>query len=285
MIISAKKPNIFEHDNYRTFLGELYTFLKITKKSFSFRYFSKAAGFSSPNFLKLVIEGKRNLSAESVEKFATVFKLNKEEGQFFRSLVLLNQAKTIEEKKFHAEQLIRSRLYKKVYPLKKVQYDYYSNWYFVPIRELVGFPGFREDPDWIAHQLVPPITAAEAKKALVELEQLGLISRNEKGKLIQTEAFVSTGDEVASTSVSQFHKEMIRKGSEALDRFPASEREVSSVTVGISKEAARQMKELIQKFRQELLAIAKQDPNPREVYQINFQLFPLTKKPNEGSDL
>lgn len=279
----SRKLNIFEYDNYRSFLKDLYASLKKEKSAFSFRFFSKQAGFRSPNFLKLVMDGKRNLSADGVGKFAKALKLNKEETNFFRNLVMLNQAGTVEEKKYCAEQLIRHRFYKKVYPLRQAQYDYYSNWYFIPVRELVGTVGFREDPAWIAHRLVPPITASEAEKALKELEQLGLIKRDETGKLIQTDGFISTGDEVASTSVAQFHKEMMQKGAESIDRFPNTEREISSVTIGLSEENSRQVKELIQRFRRELLAIAGQDQKATGVYQVNFQLFPLTKKPEGES--
>ncbi|MBI2338833.1 MAG: TIGR02147 family protein [Deltaproteobacteria bacterium] len=280
---NIKKPNIFEYDNYRSFLKDLYASLKQEKSAFSFRFFSKQAGFRSPNFLKLVMDGKRNLSPDGIEKFARALKLNKEETTFFRNLVLLNQATTIEEKKFYAEQLIRHRFYKKINPLKQAQYDYYTNWYFIPVRELVGVDGFKEDPAWIAHQLIPPITTSEAEKALKELEQLGLIKRNEEGKLVQTDGFISTGDEVASASVAQFHREMMQKAAESIDRFPAPEREISSVTIGISEERAEQVKELIQRFRRELLAIASQDQKSTGVYQVNFQLFPLTKKPEGES--
>lgn len=279
---TIKKPNIFEYDNYRTYLKDMYTALKTGQRGFSYRYFARMAGFRSPNFLKLVIEGKRNLSAPSIEKFAQVIKLNKEEITFFRNLVLLNQSTTIEEKKFYAEQLIRSRFYRKVHPLKQAQFDYYTNWYSIPVRELVGVTNFQEDPEWISHQLIPPISSAEAKKALEELEQLGLIKRNEEGKLVQTDAFVSTGDEVTSTSVAQFHKEMMQKAGEAITRFPPQERDISSVTLSLSEKNAQQVKELVQRFRKELMAIANQDQKSERVYQVNFQHFPLTKKKEDS---
>ncbi|MDO8519306.1 MAG: TIGR02147 family protein [Deltaproteobacteria bacterium] len=274
--MKKSRPNIFEYDNYRAFLKDLYEALKQEKAPFSFRYFSKKAGFRSPNFLKLVMEGKRNISPESIEKFSQALSLNKEETIFFRNLVLLNQATTVEERKFYAEQLIRSRFYRKMHPLKQAQFEYYSNWYFIPIRELVGTPGFREDPDWVAHQLIPPITVPEAKNALEDLEKLGLIKR-ESGKLVQTNTFVSTGDEVASASVALYHKEMMQKGAESIDRFAAPDREISSVTVGVSQKTALQMKDLIQRFRRELLTIAGQSEKTQGVYQVNFQMFPLSK--------
>lgn len=269
--------NIFEYDNYRRYLSDLYTTLKREKRHFSYRYFAKAAGFTSPNFLQLVITGKRNLTSESLEKFIKALKFAKKEAEFFRNLVHLNQAKTVEEKHHFTEQLLKSSEFRKLNPLKKEQHDYYANWFYVPIRELVVLKGFREDPKWIAQQLTPPITPADAEKAVTELVKLGLLKRGDDGKLMQSEGVVSTGDEVASASVAQFLKLMTLLGAESVDLFPAAARDVSSVTLTLSEKNFQQVKGLVQKFRKELLTIANNDPEPEAVYQINFQLFPLTK--------
>jgi uncharacterized protein (TIGR02147 family) len=274
---NLKKPVIFEYENYRRFLQDLYVYLKAEKDFFSYRYFSKAAGFRSPNFLKLVIDGNRNLTGDSVEKFAAALRLNKKEAEYFHELVGLNQAATVAEKKRFAERLFKFEAYKKLHPLQKEQHEYYARWYMVPIRELVALPGFREDAKWIAQTLRPPISPAEADKALADLQRLGLLKRDEGGKLVQSESIVSTGDEVASAAVAQFLKLMTLLGAEATDLFPANERDVSSVTLTLSEKNFAHVKSLVQKFRKELLAIADRDHGPEAVYQINFQLFPLTK--------
>jgi len=273
-----KEVTVFEYDNYRAYLKDLYGFYKKTKPQFSYRYFSQKAGFRSPNFLKLVIEGKRNLSPESIERFTSALKLNKKETEFFRILVHLNQARTIGEKKLYAEQLMQFRSFRYIHPLRQDQYRYYAEWYNIPIRELTILSDFSEDPGWIARSLLPPISPQQAQKALDLLLQLGLLERDESGRLVQADAFISTGDEVTSTSVANYHREMIQKGSEALDRFPGPDRDISSVTMALSDKGFQEIKSLIQKFRKELLAIADQDQRPEGVYQINFQLFPLAKR-------
>ena len=272
-----KQVTIFEYDNYRAYLGDLYKLYKETKPHFSYRYFSQKAGFRSPNFLKLVIEGKRNLSPESIEKFANALKLGKKEAEFFRVLVHLNQARTVGEKKIYAEQLMQFRPFRYIHPLRQDQYRYYADWYNIAIRELTMLPEFSEDPAWIARRLVPPISPQQAQKALDLLLQLGLLERDESGRLVQADAFISTGDEVTSTSVANYHRTLIRMGAEALDRFPGSDRDISSVTMTLSEKNYREIKVLIQRFRKELLAIADQDESPEGVYQVNFQLFPLAK--------
>lgn len=275
---SPEKINIFEYDDYRRYLRDLYQFLKSTKPNFSYRFFSRMAGFTSPNFLQLIIENKRNLSGESVDKFAKALKLAREETKFFRTLVALNQAQTGEERVFHAEQLLRLRPYRKVNPLKEAQHYYYSHWYLVPIRELVGLEGFREDPQWISRQLEPSISVGDAKKALETLETLQLVRRDARGKLVQSDALVSTGDQVASALVAQFHREMIEKGRESLDRFGAADRQISSVTLGLSPAGMKKIRVLIDRFRKELMEVARRDVHPTRVAQFNFQLFPLTQE-------
>lgn len=268
---------IFEYDNYREYLRDVYRFYKETRPQFSYRYFSQKAGFRSPNFLQLVIEGKRNLSPQSIERFANALKLTKKEAEFFRILVHLNQARTVGEKKIYAEQLMQFRPFRYIHPLRKDQYRYYTEWYNIPIRELTMLSDFSEDPAWIARRLIPPISPQQAQKAIDLLLQLGLLKRDEYGRLVQTDAFISTGDEVTSTSVADYHRTMIQKGAEALDRFPGPDRDISSVTMALSDKNFGEIKALIQRFRKELLAIADQDRAPEGVYQVNFQLFPLAK--------
>ena len=94
------KPNTYTYLDYRRYLKDLYKKLKETTNHFSFRYFAKAAGLKAPNYLKLVMDGERNLSQDGIRKFCKGLKLNKGEQEFFENLVHMNQSKTDEEKNF-----------------------------------------------------------------------------------------------------------------------------------------------------------------------------------------
>lgn len=278
MFFMGERPSIFEYSNYRAYLKDSYLKAKEAHRQFSFRVFSRMAGFKSPNFLKLVMEGQRNLSAESIQQIAQALKLGKEESAFFRNLVLLEQAETLEEKKYFAEQVARSRAYRRHRPLGKDQISYYSHWYNIAIRELADTEGFRAEPAWIASALTPRITESEAQQGLETLLKLGLLKTEQDGRIRQNESVLSTGNEIASVLVGEFHRQMILKGSEAIERFPSVERDISSLTLGLSKKGAQDVKELIQSFRKQLLEIAQNDQQPERVYQVNFQLFPLSKR-------
>lgn len=275
----VRQVNVLRYSSFRDYLKDVYLELKKGSPLFSFRNFSRMAGFSSPNFIKLVIESRRNLSAASVDRLTTALSLPKKERTFFRQLVLFDQAQTASEKQFYADQIVHFKPSRQFHPLRADQYEYYSRWYLVPIRELAGKQGFKEDPEWIAQSLTPPISAQEAKQALRILEGLGLLVRDEHKRLIQGPTTLSTGDQVLHTAVVQFHKEMILKGSEAIERFPAPERDISALTLLLSTSKALAVRELIQKFRKKLLEI-ELDPDPQDsadVFQVNFQFFPLTQ--------
>ncbi|MGE0616409.1 MAG: TIGR02147 family protein, partial [Bacteriovoracia bacterium] len=168
-------PVIFGYADYRQYLRDYYQQMKAVRPEFSFRFLAKRGGFASPNFFKLVMEGKRNLSPQGVTKVARALKLSRAESAFFRNLVNFNQSKNTVQKEHHASELLQSEKYKRMHPLNDAQYQYYSQWFLIPIRELVGAPGFREDPAWIARQMYPPFSTEDAINALKDLLARGIL--------------------------------------------------------------------------------------------------------------
>lgn len=276
------KPVIFEYEDYRAWLSDLYDYYKATTSYFSYRYFSKRAGFSSPNFLKLVIDGKRNITSQSLEKFVKALRVSRQESHFFRILVQFNQSKSLEEKSKYAKLLLNSKLHQKIHPLKSAQYRYYAHWYYIPIRELVGTPGFVEDVEWISNQFRFTVTPPEVKSALADLESMGLIVRDENSQLRQSHKNLSTESEVYSALVMKYHHDMIRRASYSIESIPRHEREVSGTCIAISKKNIAQIKELVREFRKDILALSAHDAEADMIYQLNFQLFPLAGKPGES---
>lgn len=278
----AAAPDVFRYVDYRVYLREMYAYLKRTKPQFSYRFFARQAGFSSPNFLKLVIDGKRNLTPASIASFARALRQNAAQRDYFSNLVLMNQATSTDERNQHYLRLSRARGYLQVRRIERDQYDYYTTWYAPPIRELIAVEGFREDPAWIAAQLVPAITAAQATRVLKLLERLRLIRRDADGRLVQCAEMISTGPEVKGLAVRNFHRAMIRRAEEALDRFPVDQRHASGLTVSMSAERAARITEKLHELRRmlfELMCEPCEGDIATAVYQLNLQLFPVTQPP------
>lgn len=275
---SGKKPSVFSYSDHRRYLAEFYEYAKANEYGFSFRVFSKRAGINSSNYLRLVIDGKRNLSPAMSAQFAKGCGLVGSASDFFCELVAYTQATTASDKNRHYERLILFRPFRETRKLEPAQADYHSTWYLPAIRELCRRPDFEEDAKWVASQLEPPISAKEAKQALSTLQKLGLLYRDAEGRLKQTDTLVTTGAGPLGHHIFNYHRTMLEQAAVALDRIPREEREVSSVTVCVSQDKLLELKQRIADFRRDLLQLAEIDNEPERVVQINFQLFPLSKQ-------
>src|SRR5664279_1428769 len=99
--------NITSYVDYREYLRDFFEQKKRELRFYSYRLFSQRAGLKSPNFLKLVIMGERNLSKQSVLKFARALGINKKETEYFENLIFFNQSKTLEEKNYFLGKLMK----------------------------------------------------------------------------------------------------------------------------------------------------------------------------------
>jgi uncharacterized protein (TIGR02147 family) len=280
--------NIFDYSDYRLFLKEKYLELKATQSGFSYRYFSMKCGYKSPNFLKLVIDGSRNLSSESIAKFSVFFKFSNEESVFFERLVLYNQAKNSIEKDEFAQQLLDSTLFKRVHPLGKDKYLYYSNWYNIAIREILSLNSIGLSAQKISQIIYPQVDEKKVAESLKLLERLELIEK--KNNLYKPtsvhlttgdEVRIATWDEVSSSAIKIHHHKMLALASHSLDTVKASSRDISSVTIAVESEKIDELKAIISRFRKEVLALSETQKKPDSVYQLGIQIFPLTKARNE----
>jgi uncharacterized protein (TIGR02147 family) len=100
--------------------------------------------------------------------------------------------------------------------------------------------------------------------------------------LVKTQLNLLTENEVVSSAIAQWHRDMIKRGADSIDSVPREQREISSVTCSMSLATAKKIKEKVQKFRQEILDIASQDRFPEVVYQVNFQMFPQSNTEDDN---
>ncbi len=268
--------NIFNYTNYRVFLKDKYDELKKESSSFSYRYFSMKCGYSSPNFLKLVMDGKRNLSEESIETFARFFKFDQSEKRYFSRLVKFNQAKTSSERKELAEEILKSSVFNRIHPLAKDQFEYASHWYYVAVREILSTKKIKLDAKAISELIRPKLSVKKTEKILETLLRLGMI-RKKDNRYIQVEELVSTGDEVTFSGVADYHRQMMNLASESIDTVERSLRDISGVTISLSNEGVEELKIMVQKFRKNILELSERDRNKQSVYQVNMQMFPLSE--------
>jgi uncharacterized protein (TIGR02147 family) len=275
------QPNIFSYLDYRHYVGDLYRSLRERDPSFSLRSFARMAGSSSPNFLQLIRERKLNIQPSGVHALSQSLRLSAKERRFFEYMVAFDHARTHDEKDRCFRSILLAREYREVRTLQRSQYELFSHWYIPVIRELVADPRGRGDPAWIGRRIIPAVSPAKVRKAVGVLEELGLVRRDGSGAWEQTDRAVSTPSEVLSLAVTTYHKSVIAMAREALERFGPDERDFRSVTVGVSGEGYAEVKRRMGAFWKELLAFAGTQKRAGRVYQVNMQLFPLSRAGEE----
>jgi len=294
---TPERPDIRRFTDYRAFLREMVTFLRVVRPGFSFRSFARKAGFASPNYLKLVTDGLRNLAPESVDKFNKGLGLGKREQEVFRILVMIANARDDDERNALFLRLRERVIRDDVTQIRDDQFAVYDVWWALVVRDMAQLPDFERDARWIGRRLRPRIRTSQAQRALDLLLRLGLLVAEPDGKTQVAERTISTGPEVQSLAVRNYHRALLELAGRALDEVPREERNITSVTLVMSKEGYAEAVEEITKLRRRLLeisdsqlvvpkqdaasAVAEAGEAEREVFSAVFALLPVTQRVRE----
>lgn len=267
--------DIFTYTNYRTFLKDFFVAEKAKNPHFSYQSFANKAGFSSKSFIPHVIEGKKNLSKDSIHKVGKALKLEEKSFSYFETLVAFTQATTLDQKNFYYNKLLQFNRRNVSKVLQKNQYDFYNHWYHNTIRELVTLYDFQGDYTKLASMVRPAITPKQARQSVLLLLKLNLIKK-EGNRYVQTDPSITTGDEVRDLAIQNFHIQNLVMTADAVTTCPPEERDVSVMVLGLSQKGFKLAKEALQQFRKTLAAIAENDEPAQRVYHVNMQLIPTT---------
>lgn len=269
--------SIFDYTDYSHFLRAYYTYEKSQKPYFSYQYLADKCGFKSKSYLYKVIKGDKALNVSSALRIAAFMKLKKKETDYFEAIVQFTNSKQNSEKEFYFRKLQTFSKNSEQALIRKHQFEYFKNWYNCAIRELATIIDWKDDYAYLAKQIVPHITPSEAKQSVELLCELGFIQRTESGRYERCNAIVSTGPDVISLAVNKFQKKNLQLASEAIDRFPRPERDISTLTVSVNQEGVDRISKEIAECRKRILDLISQYSEVDKVYQVNFQSFPLSK--------
>jgi uncharacterized protein (TIGR02147 family) len=277
----SKQPEIFDYLDFRRFLADVYETRKVSR-GFSYRAFSKVSGFNSPNFMKLVIDGARNLSPQATIQVADGLKLHGPALEYFKVLVAMNQSQDDSERVDLLARLQTLMPHGRKREIGAEGVQYLSSWLYPVVRDLISAPDFREDPYWISRRLRGRVSADEVRGAIGFLIEHGYIRRNEKGQLETADDVVLSTDEVRSLAVRSYHRSMLGEAIDALASVDVKDREFGALTVAIPVVAIPELKAKIKAFRKDLhtWVMAQRESlredQSTEIIQLNIQMFPHT---------
>jgi uncharacterized protein (TIGR02147 family) len=233
-------------------------------------------GFKSAGHFTKIVQGKANISIGLALRFADFLKFNKRETSYFQALVLFNQAKNYAEKKRHFETL-RPFKNTRIVAIGEPQYELFEKWYYTVVREILAYFPVRDNFGELAVMIDPPISVKEAKNSIEVLEKHGLILKDANGFYRQADPLLKGYLQTQSFAIDNYILGGLDLARKAIDHFPRDERKLSATTVTISQTTYRKIVEELREFREHILTLARQDSAPERSYQINMQVFPVSK--------
>ena len=267
---------IVEYTDYRKFIQDYYDERKRCS-AFTWREFAQKAGFTSPIYLKYVCEGKKNLSIGSAGSVAGAMGLVGFEYDYFVLMVSYAHAKNDEAKRSAFEERCALAMAHKVRVLGNEEFDYFKSWKNPVIRELAAhMPGAK--PLEIARACKPKISAAEVSETLDFLVKANLLKKDKSGNYCQTDKSVSMGSvDAVPVAARDMQRQMGELAVKALD-LPLSERDMSGITMGLTRRAYERIKKELADCRRRIVAIASEEDETEQVYRLNLQLFPVSER-------
>jgi uncharacterized protein (TIGR02147 family) len=275
--MAKQSLSVFDYIDYRRYLKAFYSASKESTRRFSHRALAMQLGFASPNFLKLVMDGQRNVGKESLGKITQGLGLNKQESEYFSYLVFFAQAKNTVDKNYYFGLVAALRARKNVASLTPDQFEYFSEWYHPAIRELLC--GKTEPLDYasLSGKLITEISGSKFRKSVELLKRLGLIRLDENNTYQCSTPLLNTENELNSFAVRRYHAEVLGVAKHALETVAPQEREFSHVTVATSAAGFTKLKKRMQEFREEILQIVAEESRGEEIYHVNLQVYPIVK--------
>ena len=268
------KP-ITEYQDYRKYMLDYFDWRK-RSSAFSWREFSKIAGFSSPSYLKLVCDGKSSLSRVGVP-LAAAMGLNEFECEYFKLMVEFTNAKGDEKKKDAFRKMKEFANEQRARVLNADAFDYYESAVNSVVRELAPLmPGAL--PGEIAKKIKHTFTAQQVRDSLKLLVKLDLLKALGENVYEQTDKVITGSGESLTLALRSMNGQMIDLAREAIEKIAPGERNISGVTIGVDEATVIRLSGEVDRFRKQVIAIAGESKKINQVYRLNLQLFPLTDK-------
>ncbi len=288
--ISEPKPGpvLAEYTDFRLYLKDVYDHRRATEstglRSYSYSTFSAAADIKSPNYLKLIIEGRRNLSEDMITRFAKALRLNKPEADEFRALVRYGQCTEPLERNHFLRELadLRARRAFDAGQINQRSWDKVPGWIGWVIYAMAEQSNVAFDADKIQKLFRAKASPDEIRESLKKLLESGELTKHpETGEIVKNRDLVDSPQDLPVALIRKLQSELIYLGIESLFRDSPKDREFGAMTVAMTEEEFQAVRFEIRQLRKRLqkdIMVKRASTKGDRVYQLNIQLFPVTEK-------
>lgn len=282
-----RQPVLGEYTDFRIYLHDFYQYKRRDTldsiRPYTYAHFSASADIKSPNYLRLIIDGQRNLSKEMIKKFSKALGHSADEAREFAALVLYGQAQTPLERNHHLRALAEIRIEQQIKTgaINQEMFEKVPTWVSWVIFALLDQQGVKFNEENLRYLMRNKASIAEIKNALDKLIDAGVIEKNELGEVKKLRQSLPGMEDIPVELVRKIQAELIYLSLESLFQDRVQEREFGALTMALTEEEFEQFKFELRQLRKRWFrdhSVKRLSSQGDRVFQLNMQLFPLTRK-------
>lgn len=287
-IAAPKTPALGEYTDFRVYLKDIYAHRRLTESTgfrpYSYSTFSAAADIRSPNYLKLIIDGRRNLSEDMITRFGRALRLQKVDLEEFRALVRYGQASSPIDRNQYLKELsdLRAQRALDSGEITESSWEKMPSWIGWVLYAMSEQADVKFEPQNLARLFRPKASPDDIRNSLRKLIDSGELSRDlETGAVTKGRDLIESPQDLPVALIRKLQAELIYLGIESLFRDNPKEREFGAMTLAMTEDEFQQvrfeLRQLRKRIQKDILGKRRNSQGER-VYQMNIQLFPVTDK-------
>lgn len=264
--------SVFDYMDYRDLLKAAYEERKAESPFFSYRIMADLLGLDT-SYVFRILNKDLHLPARCTSRALEFLDLTGRAAEYFVLLTAYARERSRKERGAILEKALALRDVARR-RLQEQELAFLRNWWVVAVRCVLEIQSGRSDPAAIAARIVPAVPVEDVAAALELLQELGIVKRN-MGRLQIADLHLTVDGSSKSEAVSQYQHQVLRLASEALDRFPREERDVSTLAVTVDLKAFVEIREILRECRRQIQKRVEDARHPDRVLQIAMAVFPI----------
>lgn len=229
-------------------------------------------------YLPMVLSGKRNLSHRALESLKKALHLKPDELSYMKYMTELNDSDSREEKLEILKKMQKFQKYEDENSKELEAYKYLTKWQYVALREMMALDDFKDNIQWIQQRLNFQATPKEISDGLTFLVQNEFVEKTAKGQYRVKEKMLDCFDGIYRLSLGEFYQQIFQLAIESIESIPRDQRLLLGHTMTVSPAAFEKISAVLNEALEKVRSIEKSDKEKKQVYQVSFCAFPLTKK-------
>jgi uncharacterized protein (TIGR02147 family) len=269
-----------EQESYRSFLRHILAERMSKNARYSLHAFAASVGVAQ-GFLSEVLNGKKNLSAETAAKISGRLGLTPEAADHFHLLVQLASAKNPDYRQALLDKISARRADSKIFDLGLDAFRVISDWYHFPIVDFTEMEDFEYTPRNISIRL--GISQVEVEAAIDRLMRLELLERTPEGKYRKTRDHFLAEAPAQNEGILRFHRQIIEKLVTALSAQKKNERLSRTEVLLVDPDLYPEVEKIMDRAAEEIIALALRSKRKTRVCALGLHFFNLTPEREKRS--